>query len=164
MLREIIAANHVKNDIHAFASGPLQRAGDPIVFVVIEGALAAQLQQEPALFRRSRRGRNGCPECPGSLDRKRSDSARAALHQEAFACNKPMRIKQIGPRCEGRFRQRGCRHRPHAFRNPQAAATVRHAILGISAARHQRANSVCDLPALLGARSPRHNFSGDFQA
>src|ERR1700742_2339746 len=94
VLREVITANHIENDIDTITR-PFLRAGKPIFLAVIKGPLCAQRNAELALCRRASRGDNTSSKILRHLNRRRANAARTAMHQEAIASNEPGPREQI---------------------------------------------------------------------
>src|ERR1039458_7561934 len=100
VLWEIIAADHVKDDVDARirrGAGPLPRARDPVLLAIVQGALAAQFAQEPAFVLRAGGRSYMSAKSQGRLDRHGADAAGAALHEEMLAFEQPSRVKQVRP-------------------------------------------------------------------
>jgi hypothetical protein len=84
------------------------------------------------------------------------------MHQEAFAGFQAPAFEHVGPHGEEGFRHAGGLGHAQACRHRQGVGLVHHAVLGIAAAGHQRADLVADVP-LAGTFAKGCDFASDFQ-
>src|SRR5689334_19876495 len=96
------------------------------------------------------------------LDRRRPDTARSTVHEERLALLQTSALEDVGPDREIGFRNRGRVDEIHPAWNLKALRRRRDAVLGVAAARDERADRVACLP-LADAVADRLDRSGDFQ-
>ena len=87
MLRKVIAANHIENDIDTL-TGPFLRTGKPVILAVVKSPLCAQRNAELALPCRASRGDDARAKIPlarrvAEIMQERGVDNKAALKQVA---------------------------------------------------------------------------------
>ncbi len=105
---------------------------------------------------------HGGAERLGELDRRRADAARTAMDQHALAGLELAALEEIVPHGEIVLRQRRRAQHVEALRRRQALRRGHGAVLGIGAARRQRAHGIAHLPAA-DARAQRRHGAGGFE-
>ena len=99
----------------------------------------------------------------GELDRRRADAARAAMDQHALAGLELAALEEVVPDGEVVLRQRRGVQHVEALRRRQALRRRHGAVLGVGAARRQRAHRIADLPAR-DAVAERRDRAGGLEA
>ena len=82
---DIVAADHVENDVGALAAGRGLGGGDEIFGLVVNGDVGAEPAAGLAFLRRSGGGDDARAERLGELNRGRADAGRAAVDEQRFA-------------------------------------------------------------------------------
>src|SRR5690349_8951781 len=78
---DVIAADHVEDDIDALAARDLVDDGDEILRAIVDAAFGTERFASLALIRRAGGGEHAMAEGAGKLNRGDADSACAALNQ-----------------------------------------------------------------------------------
>ena len=81
--RDVVAADHVEDEVGALAAGRLLHRLDEVLVAVVDRPVGAELVAGRALFGACRRWRRPCAEGLGELDGGGADAAGAAVDQEA---------------------------------------------------------------------------------
>src|SRR5271155_1553225 len=100
MLREVVAAPHVENDVDTTLFRPLQRAGKPVFVAIVEGTLRSQREAEAAFLRRPRSRHDTCAKCFRHQNGGGSNATRAAVYQESITLAQIRLREEICPDCE----------------------------------------------------------------
>ena len=159
---DVVAADHVENEVDAFAAGLLLDHLDEVVRLIIDRNRCAQLSAFRAFFGRSGRREDARAEFAGELDGGRADAARAAMDQEALPGPEVSALEHVGPDREKGLRQgRGLDHAELA-RDGQALWARGEAEFGIAPASQQGRHLVSDLPTG-DVRADRHDLACDLQ-
>ena len=79
--RDIVATDHIQNDIGAFASCRGLHHLHKILLPVVNSLLCPQLLTSGTLFRTARRGEHTYTQIGGDLNGRGTDARRAAVHQ-----------------------------------------------------------------------------------
>src|SRR5690606_1606231 len=103
---DVIAADHIKDQIDALAVRQLLDDLDEILLLVVDPPLRAEFLDCPAFFIRRCRRKDPRAERPGKLDSRRSDATCAAMDEEALPAIEAAAIKHIRPDREEGFRKR----------------------------------------------------------
>ena len=141
----IVAANHVKNDIDAFAASGFAQYFDKILLTIIDRQVRTEFFTSRALIFRACSSENGCTTRLCQLDRGGSDAARAAVYKKALAGFQGAAIENIGPNSKESLGQSGSLYGAQASGNRQAL-TLRHGnILRVTAPIGQGADLLTDL-------------------
>ena len=156
---DVVAADHVEDDVGALAAGRVFGRGDEIFGLIVNGDVGAELAAGLAFLRRAGGRDDAGAEGLGELDRGRADAGRAAVDQQRLAGLEPAALEGVvpdreeglGDRC-GLDQREPCRHR-------QAVAFVRRAILAHSRRRRPapspgRRASIASRPAPSATTSP----------
>ena len=77
--------DHVEQHINTLASGEILDYLLPVLAPVIDCLFGAKVFAKAAFLGTARRGNDSATLCPGKLDRRRTDAARSAVHQERLA-------------------------------------------------------------------------------
>ncbi len=72
--RDIVASNHVQDNVGPMVLGYLFHHLDEVLFLVIDGAGRAEFFAGGAFLRATGRHDNPCAECHGKLDSRRSNA------------------------------------------------------------------------------------------
>ena len=91
---DIVAADHVEDDVGAAAVGRLLGRGDEIFGLVVDGDVGAELAAGRAFFRRAGGGDDAGAESLGELDRGGADARGAAVHEQRLARGKARRARR----------------------------------------------------------------------
>ncbi len=158
--RDIVAADHVEDDIDAAPAGDAGDLVDEVARLVVDRVVGAEAARSGAFLRRPRGDDYGQPERLGEQDRGGADAAGAAVDEDGLAGGGTATVEQVRPHGEIGLGQAGGGDEIEAFRDRQALAGRGDAIVGVAAAGHQRANPVANLPP---ARAD-DDFAGDFEA
>jgi len=129
----------------------------------VDGERSTKLFADFALLRASRRRKYGIAARRAQLNGSRSNSARAAMHKDAFAGCEPRGIDQIGPDGKMHFRQCRSRHKFHGWRNRQHTVRRGRRVVGITAAPQQCADRLAH-SEFRNAAADFDDFAGDFHA
>ncbi len=82
---DVVAADHVQNNIRAFSAGRGLGRGNEIFALVVNGGVGAEAAARFAFLFRSRGRDDARAERLGQLDRGRADARRAAVNQQRLA-------------------------------------------------------------------------------
>ena len=160
---DVIAADHIENDIGAGAIGRILCLSDKIVGLVIDGAVGAELEAGVGLLLRSDGDDHFCAKGFRKLDRHGADAGRAAMDQERLAGLKPAAFEHVVPDRHQGFRDGAGFLDRQRGRHCHGLGVLRDAILRVAAARDQRHHLVAELvPA--GAGADRDDFACNFKA
>ena len=130
------------------AAGQRHHRGGKVLGLVVDRPLGAEALARQALFGGAGRRKHARAECARHLNRRRADAARAAVNEKRLARPQPPALEDIRPDREERFRHRRGRHEIDGRWNRQALHVGRDAVLGVTAARYERAHLVPFAPAL----------------
>src|SRR5258708_7498830 len=132
----------IKNHVDAHAVGRIKERLDP-VGPVVERDFRTKLVADLSLLGRSRRRKHpSLAQLSCDLDRCHPDAARSTLDQYALAMVEPSQQNDVVPTREEHFGKR-CRARETVtFWHRHALRCRRTAVLGITTARHQRADRI----------------------
>ena len=160
--RDIIARDHIKDDIDAFAIGELARSLDKVHLAVIDCQIRTQSFGSFAFDGIAARCNHFQIKGFGKHDRHCANARSAAMDKQSLAIARHSALEHIVPHSEKRFRQRCCFSERHVFGNWQAMRPRRCAIFSIAAARCKRANFLPD--HFRGSiRSHCNHFARNFQ-
>jgi len=93
--RQIIAAHHVENNVHALLAGLGGDDLDEVFRAIVDGPVGPQFQAGCAFFGAAGGGENLRAEMFGQLDGGGADAAGAAMDQEALAGGRWQRMKTL---------------------------------------------------------------------
>ncbi len=160
--RDIVAADHVQHRLAAIAFGDALDLLDIVMGLVVDRMVRAPGERGGAFVVRSAGDDDGDAEQPAQRDRHGADAAGAAMDQYRIAIDRIGALEQIGPHGEQRFRQgRGFDH-VVAQRHRQALDRRSDRILGIAAARDQRADRLAHQRRIMVV-AHRDDRAGHFQ-
>ena len=139
-----VAGHHVEHDVDA--ARKLPGFGCPVVVLVEDGVIGAERAHRLGLVFGAHRRQHRGAERLGELDRRRADAARAAMDQHAFAGLELPALEEVVPDGEVVLRQRRRAQHVEPLRWRQALRRRRRAVLGVGAARRERADRIAQLP------------------
>src|SRR5690606_7636362 len=117
---DVVAADHIKDQIDALAVRQLLDDLDEILLPVVDPPLRAEFLDRPAFVIGRCRRKDPRAERPGKLDGRRSDAACAAMDEEALPAIETAAIEHIRPDREEGFRKRRGLDEIEPFRNVEA--------------------------------------------
>ena len=144
--RQVVAADHVEDDVDAAPRRRVAHRVDEVGHPVVDGKLGAEPEAGLALRLRARRHEDPRAAGAGELDRGGADPRRAAVNEQAFARLEPAAIEDVGPDREEGLAEPRRRDHVERRRHRQRVRRGGQRVLGIAAARQQRADLVADLP------------------
>ena len=142
LARHIGAGDHVQHHIHATPLGDALNLGHEVLRLVVDGMVRAQRQTGGAFFVAARGDDDGGAARTRQLYRRDAYAAAAPLHQQGLACLQAGAVEDIAPHGEEGLGQRGRLDVGQASGNRQALRHRGHAIFGIAATSHQRADAI----------------------
>src|SRR5206468_7602701 len=158
---EIIAANHVDDDVHAAAAGKAVDLLDEVLGRVIDRRRGAELERPGAFFIAATGNDYVQPEQPAERDRHRPDAAGPAVDEYPVAVGGKAALEQIDPDGEqGLGHRRGFDGR-ECGGDRKAGAHRCDAIFGIAAAADQSADLLTN--QRVRARARGDHLAGDFE-
>src|SRR5690349_7418185 len=163
ILLDIIAADHVEDDIDAAIGRRLSDHRDEIFVLVVDAARCTELFASIAFVAAAggREDRAGV-ERLSELDRDRADAGGAAMDEDRFAGGEAPALENIVPDGEeGLGHSRGLDH-AEAFWHGQALRLRRDAIARITAAGDERADLIADLETI-DAQPDGDDRAGDLE-
>src|SRR5262249_15135240 len=92
---DVVAADHVEDDVGALAVGRGLRRGDEIFAPIVNGDVGTKAAAGIAFFRRAGGGDDARAQCLGELDRGGADSRRAATDQQRLAGLQPPALEGV---------------------------------------------------------------------
>jgi hypothetical protein len=144
VLLDVVAADHVEDDVDAALAGDPRNLRDEIVRVVVDRMIGAERPAKRGLVVAPCRGEHRGAELLGKLNGAKADAARAAVDQHFLALLQAPAIDEVVPDGEVIFRQARGFERREALGNRQAEARGRRAVFGVPAPGRQRADGFAD--------------------
>ena len=160
---DVVAADHVEDDIDAAALGQPSRHADEILGAIVDGALGAQVLAGPALLIAPGGGEHAAAEGPGQHDGGSADAGRPAVDEKTFARPEGAALEHVRPHGHEGFRQGSRLDERKAGRNRHGVGLGDHAILRVTAARHEGGDLIADGEPRC-ASAPGDDPAGDFEA
>jgi hypothetical protein len=151
---DVVAADHVQNQIDTRAAGLLFDGLDEIMLPVIDRQIRAQFTNRGAFGLRTRGREDLRSKGLGKLNGCRADARGAAVYQKRSPGFQAAALKHIVPDREEGLRNRCGLDQCQAVGRRQGIGFVNHTEFGIAAARHQRADLVADLNRLAALPIP----------
>ena len=146
VLLDVVAADHVEDDVDARLAGDARDLGDEVFGPVVDRVIGAERPAKRRLVVASRRRQHRRAELLRELDRGEADAAGAAVDEQLLAALQAAAIDDVVPDGEVVFGQARGFERGEPGGDRQAEARGCRAELRIAAARRQRADGIAVPP------------------
>ncbi len=144
---EVLGAHVVEDDVGPGAVRGLLHLGHEVLFPVVDQDVRTQLGTPVELLGAARRDGDLGADGLGELDRHGADAAGTAVHQQGLAGAEVGDHEDVRPDRADHLGQGGGLRQAHALGHRQQLTGRHDGLLGVAAAREQRAHLVADGPA-----------------